>query len=1769
MVKYCFKKFLLLSLIVLLAMALSAMGEVFWGDFTVFNSGQPYAMNGPGCYQPGDNPGNTMRQPGDNCGAGGRANDLGAVWVDMDENYIAWQVAGPFNANSSFCNATGSVNNTLMVEFDADNNASTGCAGTCYNGADYKIVINSGVGVFKYYNSSYTSYGGRPTDTMTTNPSVTVYINNSDCSNGRISFAVNKSAVVGLAGMRFQTNTANITPEGNLNGLYDSLGGYGSDLFMRSGSQDFMFEGQHPCLAVAQSNCSASTNVSGQIFNCVWESFEQKCVPNFMQMGGSGMTCSDFCGACNTTATCIAGGKGKCKVITAPSNMPPGVTPFETDKMCVEDMSKFSFNTEGSCDDDCGYCFSELQCNNSAYPSSIGGQGCKWFTDATFGRSWCDVSSFSDSSLSCSATNLQRCFNQSSCEAESGNWSDNGHYCYDEDVEVCYNGADDDTDGLIDCMDTDCDAEPFCGGEINLLTGGYFGINLNDPNARMMAMQQEMFRDADPSPPVELAFDADDGLRQDIDIEGVGTKDMGVSLGIGVMLENMSASLLCNGAGLSKYFYLLDVDANLSSGCPVNISGTDYQGFEYMFEYHIKNNGTGGPLEIRLAHRCINGNFSTYPIKLMGAPIMPGMESVPCDQNAAIVAIDKADIGNPKGNLRWMVAATDNNTLLSSANDSVVSGKMGEEGIYYTPGAVDFTPKDCSANPMACGTAFSVIGGGKFMPFEDCFLSSGDEDLDGLSNCDDPDCQMAPWCSGSYNYSSDKTAPTVMSSSVNTFRDAVFINWVTNEPVNGTLTLAANAACFPVANTFYEVGDPNCVGANCVWDDYMPFRFLAINNGQNDANGAAVTLTSGSTYYYKLTSCDKGGNCAVSACLNFTLESGAKEVPFQFNFQPPAGNALLQNTSMQFYNGSAWVNLTGTQTLPDSLSDATIKFEEPSAGWEMQFNGVDFTKTLNLNLSGGINVTNESGEIYVGMQNQKWLEFAQDLGVDSINLTIPDCGEVLNKCLETNLSDCTDITSSTISHGLCVDGKMEWEIPVSLGFSVYSAGDTTYNLTFINASSLVRTVGANSNATYNISILNGENTTRVYNLTVTTSVDASARINGTTLMQVNITNGTTYTNILVDVNSSVTGSYTTTITATLYNDSSVTLSSSDDSITMTTIVDATAPNITLNTANNTWTTNNQSSLNFTFVDALSTTATCNLYVDGTLVNASLSASNNTATLITPNVTLAEGARTWYVNCTDAYSNIGTSTPMILNIDKTAPDLSIISPANATWSSSATSSFVFNYTDALSGTANCTLYVDSVAKGNNASVANATSTTIVSSSLTEGTKLWHITCLDLAGNQDEGTDFTLYVDLTYPTSLINNVNGVSTGYGTNNATLTINFTANDTYIINWTLSVYNSSWGLLRNWTEANNNLSAVNTYAATANGTYYVNLTARDNATNVNTTSFTVYVDQSAPVINSLSTSSVTSTGATLTVNATDAYSAINNCSYTGAGSGSLTSSSGLYTATLSGLSASTSYTVNVTCFDKAGYSVSNTTSFTTGAASSSGSTSGGGSATGASGGVSSGAAGQFEQKTWTSINLGETATVDVPNGEMGVTQVSFELAKTMYGVWLKVAKLDSLPTNVAKFDKTVYRFIEITKSLAFKESDFKNAQIEFKVQKTWLSKYKLTAEKVVLYRYVEGKWVELKTTLGNDDGTYIHYVAETPGFSYFLIGEKATVATPTVQPVETPTETPLTEETAPIAEKKSSNWPWVLGGLVIIGLLIWVILMWKKGKHGSKSKRR
>ena len=65
-------------------------------------------------------------------------------------------------------------------------------------------------------------------------------------------------------------------------------------------------------------------------------------------------------------------------------------------------------------------------------------------------------------------------------------------------------------------------------------------------------------------------------------------------------------------------------------------------------------------------------------------------------------------------------------------------------------------------------------------------------------------------------------------------------------------------------------------------------------------------------------------------------------------------------------------------------------------------------------------------------------------------------------------------------------------------------------------------------------------------------------------------------------------------------------------------------------------------------------------------------------------------------------------------------------------------------------------------------------------------------------------------------------------------------------------------------------------------------------------------------------------------------------------------------------------------------------------------------------------------------------------------------------------------------------------------------------VVKDWLTENQLPKENIAMFRYVEAllpqkitAWAELPTDVGEEDEAHVYYTAQTPGFSYFLIGER------------------------------------------------------------------
>ena len=364
---------------------------------------------------------------------------------------------------------------------------------------------------------------------------------------------------------------------------------------------------------------------------------------------------------------------------------------------------------------------------------------------------------------------------------------------------------------------------------------------------------------------------------------------------------------------------------------------------------------------------------------------------------------------------------------------------------------------------------------------------------------------------------------------------------------------------------------------------------------------------------------------------------------------------------------------------------------------------------------------------------------------------------------------------------------------------------------------------------------------------------------------------------------------------------------------------------------------------------------------------------------------------------------------------------------------------------------------------------------------------------------------------------------------------------------------NTSMGVVWNAT----NISIFN-LSALEEGHYFITVLANDSNGHRNTTqNFSFTIDRTVPTVSVSCTSVEVGATSTCTCTNSDAMSGVSDARFD-----SEDAARGTVTQSVSAGSSTGSFTSG-TCIvnDFAGNQKTATGTYTVTAASN-----GGGGSGGAGGGSSTGATGQFEKKIWTSIDAGEVATVSVKNGVLGVTEVSFSVPSTVWGAWVQVSKRTALPKSVTSFTGKVYRNLEITKGPALKDELLKEAKVEFKVEKAWLSENKLLKESVALHRYKDGAWTQLTTRVAQEDEAYVHYTADTPGFSYFVIGEKAESAAPVAEapvaeaPVEAPVAEAPAEEAPVVAElKKLDATGWVVALVAAVVIVAAVLVYLKK----------
>lgn len=733
---------------------------------------------------------------------------------------------------------------------------------------------------------------------------------------------------------------------------------------------------------------------------------------------------------------------------------------------------------------------------------------------------------------------------------------------------------------------------------------------------------------------------------------------------------------------------------------------------------------------------------------------------------------------------------------------------------------------------------------------------------------------------------------------------------------------------------------------------------------------------------------------------------------------------------------------------------------------------------------------------------------------------------------------------------------------------VSPAADTNYSGSLVLNVTLNNTYESNAtNVTF--FFYNADSGTLVYNVTFENSTTNQTIFNSTVATATFLTDGT----------------YNLTVNATNSSDINI----FNDTIA-TIQIDNTAPLVTINTANNTFIGTSPTSLvfNVTVTDSGSGVLTTIDLQNNSASNESASqvgsASEREFNRTVVVAELAEGSNTLTVVANDTITaanggiNSNNSESIIVWLDTTAPTIGLVSPPNATWVGTL-GQYTFNFSDGSSPNASCELFIDEASYGINSTTLNDTNTVLTpNASIAAGIHNWYVNCTDLGANVGTNINIDAYdvldVNVTAPTnaSYTSSTDAGNVSFQFNylsSLNITSDLLNNN---VSCELFVTNSSGDYLAmgvNETALNNTvmtitnnqslLSDLTPNGASANWT--ANCTYNSTTIGVNTGFYTLFVDNVTPTVTA-SSSSVTTTSATLTATTSEAATCRYGTTDSWGSMSTFTTTSGTsHTTSAGSLSSGTTYTQYVRCQDSALNEGSASTSFTTTSSSS------GTGAGGASSGISTGVTGTSGKRVWTSLNKGETAKVPIKNGALGVTNVEFDISETVYGVWFRVAKIDSFPSSVKGFEKNIYRKIDVSKSTNLKDDLISKGNIDFKVEKAWLTEKGLTKENIALFRYNNDVWNQLNTVLGTDDGQYIHFSAKTPGFSYFLIGERVEGNVPetvgqaagTEPAVEKPVPGATTEPVTEAPVRSQPVWPWAVLALIVIVAGVWFWMSKKK----------
>jgi len=122
---------------------------------------------------------------------------------------------------------------------------------------------------------------------------------------------------------------------------------------------------------------------------------------------------------------------------------------------------------------------------------------------------------------------------------------------------------------------------------------------------------------------------------------------------------------------------------------------------------------------------------------------------------------------------------------------------------------------------------------------------------------------------------------------------------------------------------------------------------------------------------------------------------------------------------------------------------------------------------------------------------------------------------------------------------------------------------------------------------------------------------------------------------------------------------------------------------------------------------------------------------------------------------------------------------------------------------------------------------------------------------------------------------------------------------------------------------------------------------------------------------------------------------------------------------------------------------------------------------------------------------------------DVAIRQMNITVVNNVGFIKIMISKLPNLPSTVSyDIDGRVYHYINIER-INITDSDINTVNIEFAVNKTWLTDNNVDASNITLYRWANNRWNDLSATKITEGTTEVFYRADSPGLSVFVIGTK------------------------------------------------------------------